>query len=585
MNIELANSLAPDFKSVLTDTADGALPDIDGNGDPDTDTLDRGASITVKVDVVPSDTVPFGAIDTCFMKVTSARDASRQDTAYFVTTIRRVDIHLDSNTFVNTYPGDTAVITVLSSNTSYYREDTVNLSWTSTKPADWPVKLTDITGTGLYDSDADTKPDVPGVLPEQVPSPFQVRIGVPENAMAGDQDTVFVVGTSANYPLRLYPTATDTVRLIVNVLPVPAILIRPDYTDSVRAGDTIRYTMEVLNSGNGPDVPDIGFTRTRTGWNHRLALKDGSGNLVDTDTDGTPDIGSLPGLSAGVPGIDSFIFEVNPPYGALPGQLDTSIVYAYSSLFDTVYDSAIVVTRVRGIVKLNIEPDAVDTIRTGDDPLEARYILEVTNWGGAPDTVEIWSYASPDIGWTYTLTDTLGGALTDYDGDGVLDVGSVDSAETKYVRLTVRPQAELGGITGDFDTTVIETRFVCIRTRYTGNPNLVNDSVRITTFFEPRLDIHNYPNPFRTSTTFAFSIPSAGYVSLRIYNRAGEHVRTLIENEHFERGGMFETPWDGLTSDQKRPAPGVYLYTLEWTGDLSKGLVKTRRVVKKALKQ
>ncbi|NLI99108.1 hypothetical protein GX441_10675 [bacterium] len=369
----------------------------------------------------------------------------------------------------------------------------------------------------------------------------------------------------------------------MNVLPVPAILIRPDYTDSVRAGDTIRYTMEVLNSGNGPDVADIKLVSTRTNWRHRLVTKTGLTDLSDTDSDGTPDVGTLPGISGGVPGIDSFYLDVSPPYGELPGRLDSTIVYAYSSVFDTVYDSAIVVTKVRGIIKLDIEPNSSKIIHQGE---EAVYRLEVSNWGGAPDTVEIWSHASPDIGWTYSLnSDSLGGALTDYDGDGVLDVGSVDSAETKYVYLTVRPHSGLGEIVGAFDTTVVETRFVLIKTRYTNIPNLVNDSVIISTIFQPEIDIHNYPNPFRTSTTFAYSIPAPGYVSLKIYNRAGEHVRTVIDNEHFERGGMFETPWDGLTSDNKRPAPGVYLYTLEWTGDETTGIVKTRRIVKKALKQ
>ena len=178
-----------------------------------------------------------------------------------------------------------------------------------------------------------------------------------------------------------------------------------------------------------------------------------------------------------------------------------------------------------------------------------------------------------------------GTPLVDGNGDGILDLGAVDSATTANVRLVVIPNEELGELIGAFDTTVIENRFVWIRTCFINDTTVVDDSVSIITVFQPPFDIHNYPNPFSGATTFAYTIPRAGYVSLRIYNRAGEHIRTLIDEEHYPLGGVFEIDWNGLTEAGNTPAPGVYLYVLQWKPDEGGGLLKTKKIIKKALMQ
>ncbi|MBA7594314.1 hypothetical protein ES703_01255 [subsurface metagenome] len=131
-------------------------------------------------------------------------------------------------------------------------------------------------------------------------------------------------------------------------LPVAGLLIVPDTLDSVSPGQTIRYPLEVLNYGNGPDVPDITFVPGQSDWIHRLVSKDGISDLADTDGDGIPDLDTLAGFVGGVPGFDTFYLDVTPPYWAIPGSFDSTIVYARSSINDTVYDSATVVTIVRG---------------------------------------------------------------------------------------------------------------------------------------------------------------------------------------------------------------------------------------------
>ncbi|MCK4334998.1 T9SS type A sorting domain-containing protein [candidate division WOR-3 bacterium] len=88
INIFTSHSDPVNFTSELTDEYGGTLPDADGDGNPDTDTLPRRGSVLVLVDVIPSDTVPIGTIDTCYFRVVSSRDTTKCDTALLITRIR-----------------------------------------------------------------------------------------------------------------------------------------------------------------------------------------------------------------------------------------------------------------------------------------------------------------------------------------------------------------------------------------------------------------------------------------------------------------------------------------------------------------
>ena len=66
----------------------------------------------------------------------------------------------------------------------------------------------------------------------------------------------------------------------------------------------------------------------------------------------------------------------------------------------------------------------------------------------------------------------------------------------------------------------------------------------------------NYPNPFNPSTMISFTIPEAGYVTLKVYNTLGEEVATLLDG--FKSAQSYEIKFDGTDL-----ANGVYLYSLE----------------------
>jgi hypothetical protein len=66
----------------------------------------------------------------------------------------------------------------------------------------------------------------------------------------------------------------------------------------------------------------------------------------------------------------------------------------------------------------------------------------------------------------------------------------------------------------------------------------------------------NYPNPFNPSTTISFTIPEAGYVTLKVYDALGQEVATLLDG--FKNAKTYNIRFNG-----KELASGVYLYRLE----------------------
>jgi hypothetical protein len=76
----------------------------------------------------------------------------------------------------------------------------------------------------------------------------------------------------------------------------------------------------------------------------------------------------------------------------------------------------------------------------------------------------------------------------------------------------------------------------------------------------PILAMFASPNPFNPSTTIAYSLPSAGDTTLRIYNTRGQMVKTLV-HEQLEAGNHSVT-WDGMDDKGKPVASGVYLVRL-----------------------
>ena len=75
----------------------------------------------------------------------------------------------------------------------------------------------------------------------------------------------------------------------------------------------------------------------------------------------------------------------------------------------------------------------------------------------------------------------------------------------------------------------------------------------------------NQPNPFNPSTQIRFSLAEAGHVSLKIYDAAGRHVRTLVDDTR--SSNEYTATWDGRDDTGASVAAGIYLYKLETQND------------------
>ena len=84
----------------------------------------------------------------------------------------------------------------------------------------------------------------------------------------------------------------------------------------------------------------------------------------------------------------------------------------------------------------------------------------------------------------------------------------------------------------------------------------------------------NYPNPFNPSTSIRYFVggDSPAKVSLKIYNVAGQLVKTLVDEEKFS--GEYMETWNGKNEDNEEVASGVYFYKLKVSD-----YVETKRMV------
>lgn len=80
--------------------------------------------------------------------------------------------------------------------------------------------------------------------------------------------------------------------------------------------------------------------------------------------------------------------------------------------------------------------------------------------------------------------------------------------------------------------------------------------------------LQNYPNPFNPETNIRFMLPERAYVTIKIYNILGQHVKTLVSNERFD-AGTHQTKFsaEGLAS-------GIYFYMIQ-----TEKFMQTKRMV------
>jgi hypothetical protein len=95
-------------------------------------------------------------------------------------------------------------------------------------------------------------------------------------------------------------------------------------------------------------------------------------------------------------------------------------------------------------------------------------------------------------------------------------------------------------------------------------------------------EVINYPNPFKTGTSFVFSHNQAEGmldVSIRIYNLDGQLIRTF-ETSFFSTGYRSEPIyWDGSTDTGYRLSEGMYVYRIQVKNETGQSDGKTGKMI------
>jgi hypothetical protein len=82
-----------------------------------------------------------------------------------------------------------------------------------------------------------------------------------------------------------------------------------------------------------------------------------------------------------------------------------------------------------------------------------------------------------------------------------------------------------------------------------------------------------YPNPFNPTTTIKYSVKERAHVSLKVYNAAGQLIRTLVD-EVQAPDQIQPVTWDGGNNAGQTVSSGVYFYKL-----VTKNFSQTKKMV------
>jgi hypothetical protein len=528
--------------SLLDSAGTALLIDHNNNGLPDVlvNSLD---TVFITVEVFPPVSALPGQEDTLILTGRSSLDPAVTDSARFITIIQA------SGTIVvfpdqtgNGLPDSWTHFDLTCRNGQSFT-DTIDLALFDQQT--WTFRLLDSLGNPLADNNGNGMVDLPGISPSGGEIDFSAELFVPANTPVGTIDSAFLFGYSGHDTL-----VRDSSILVINIESYASIIIEPDQIDSGNYNSTVDYFLNVENLSNFTDTVDIAVTS----GSFTYSLCDILGNpLQDTNNNGMVDIGTLGPLSA-----ESLMVRVVVT-NTQPGYVDTAIVRAYSNIDSTVFDDARLYTRVCGSIwGLIIEPDQSMQVEIGHT---AVFYLDGLLEGSVADVVDL-SYDQVPGDWVITLADSSGTPLTDTDQDGQEDLGMVTPSIARRFQVLVSSPQHFE-LVGEVDTLASCTFYV------RGHCSLIEsitDSARLHLQLIPPFDVHNFRNPFRSQTQFIFSLPKDGRVTLEIYNRVGEMMRRLINNQ-FYTFGVHYYPWNGHNTKGEQLKPGTYIYILDFTAN------------------
>ncbi|MBN2090963.1 T9SS type A sorting domain-containing protein, partial [candidate division KSB1 bacterium] len=71
----------------------------------------------------------------------------------------------------------------------------------------------------------------------------------------------------------------------------------------------------------------------------------------------------------------------------------------------------------------------------------------------------------------------------------------------------------------------------------------------------------NFPNPFNGTTKIQFQLNQPTYISLKIFNLAGQEVKILVSE--IKKAGDYKVDWTGTDFSGQPVSSGIYIYQLK----------------------
>ena len=202
---------------------------------------------------------------------------------------------------------------------------------------------------------------------------------------------------------------------------------------------------------------------------------------------------------------------------------------------------------VRRRTALSVEPDTSVAVATGAT-LDVRLYAELDSDDPHPVGIEP---VGDEAGWHLELVDAATGVPLPVE-DGRAQLGTL----TPFVRQGFLARLTAPGtVTGGALARTFVLRGSVL------DDSAARDSALVTATFEPSFAAHNYPNPLRDSTSFVVSLPGDGTTTLRVYDRSGRLLATVLDAVAM-RTGIHYLGWRALDRTGARIAPGTYQYVL-----------------------
>ena len=84
----------------------------------------------------------------------------------------------------------------------------------------------------------------------------------------------------------------------------------------------------------------------------------------------------------------------------------------------------------------------------------------------------------------------------------------------------------------------------------------------------------NFPNPFASSTTIVYNLPSPDHVNLNVYDMLGRHVKALVDSQ--QAPGSHQIEWDGYDQQGSALPAGVYFVRIQTLSGAQEVLTMTK---------